>query len=336
MRFIHLADLHLADNLKLDNEIGSIVRENTWKSFENILNSNKDADFALIAGDLFERNFFSSKDFRRLFEIIEAFGKDVYYVTGNHDYFDDFNTTFLNYKPDNLNIFTKDTLSLFEKDGLRVYGLSYKDRIYKRDFPYDLSLDHDFTNILLAHGDISQNPTNYLDLVPRKLKTLGFDYVALGHIHKAGNKENSYYPGSIEPLDFGHLGDYGYIVYDNGEVSHINSSLMKFYEFDIYGEDFSDSNELINYINKNLGQKVNFVRITINGDHDLNLRQVKNGISAKRLIVKENSSDNLKDIVNLYPNSLLSEFAKKFDEKNDDAHQRAYEIGVNAILRSKK
>lgn len=57
MRFIHLADVHLADNSTFDNSLGHIIRENTWKSFEQIFINNKDTDFALIAGDLFERSF---------------------------------------------------------------------------------------------------------------------------------------------------------------------------------------------------------------------------------------------------------------------------------------
>ncbi|MDU0894293.1 MAG: hypothetical protein E7A85_03355 [Anaerococcus sp.] len=80
MKFIHLADAHLADKSSFDNDLGTIIRKKSWESFENIFKSNQDIDFALIAGDLFERLYFSSKDFDRLFKIFEEFGKDIYYV----------------------------------------------------------------------------------------------------------------------------------------------------------------------------------------------------------------------------------------------------------------
>ena len=46
---------------------------------------------------------------------------------------------------------------------------------------------------------------NYLD-------QLGFDYIALGHIHKPIIiSDNMAYCGSPEPLDFGEIGEHGII-----------------------------------------------------------------------------------------------------------------------------
>ncbi|BFL72539.1 DNA repair exonuclease [Anaerococcus nagyae] len=336
MRFIHLADVHLADNSTFDNSLGHIIRENTWKSFEQIFINNKDTDFALIAGDLFERSFFSSKDFKNLFRIFEDYGKDIYYVTGNHDYFDEFNTIFLNNKPNNLHVFTEDNLSLFEKDGIRVYGLSYKDRIYKKDFNYDISLDKDFFNILLAHGDLSLNKTNYLDLDANKINQIGFDYVALGHIHKASNIYNIYYSGSIEPHDFSDTYDYGYILYENGLVSQIDSSLMKFNSIDINAKEFDNIDEIINNINASLSDKVNFVRLNLESNDDLNIDKIKKSINASYTSIRLSYRENFGNIAKLYPNSLLSKFENKFKDDVDPTKSRAREVGIEAILRSKK
>lgn len=336
MRFIHLADVHLADNSTFDNSLGHIIRENTWKSFEQIFINNEDTDFALIAGDLFERSFFSSKDFKNLFRIFEDYGKDIYYVTGNHDYFDEFNTIFLNNKPNNLHVFTEDNLSLFEKDGIRVYGLSYKDRIYKKDFNYDISLDKDFFNILLAHGDLSLNKTNYLDLDANKINQIGFDYVALGHIHKASNIYNIYYSGSIEPHDFSDTYDYGYILYENGLVSQIDSSLMKFNSIDINAKEFDNIDEIINNINASLTDKVNFVRLNLESNDDLNIDEIKKSINASYTSIRLSYRENFGNIAKLYPNSLLSKFENKFKDDVDPTKSRAREVGIEAILRSKK
>mgnify|MGYP002713760369 FL=1 len=336
MKFIHLADAHLSDKSNFDNSLGSVIRKKSWESFENIFNENKDVDFALIAGDLFERLYFSSKDFDKLFKIFDNFGKDIYYVTGNHDYFDSYNTIFLNNKPNNLHIFTEENLSLFEKDNMRVYGLSYKDRIYKNDFPYDLKLDKKFFNILLVHGDISPSPTNYLDLDPAILQEIGFDYVALGHIHKAANIYNIYYSGSTEPHDFSDIYDYGYIRYDDGEISQVDSSLMKFIDLDIYPNEYNNMEEILKYINDSLSDKLNFLRLNLKEKSDLDTRILKKKINADYLEIREDFRENANIAINLYPNSLLSKFSKSFEGKDDEISKLAYELGLEAILRSKK
>lgn len=336
MKFIHLADAHLADKSSFDNDLGTIIRKKSWESFENIFKSNQDIDFALIAGDLFERLYFSSKDFDRLFKIFEEFEKDIYYVTGNHDYFDSYNTFFLNNKPNNLHVFTEENLSLFEKDNVRVYGLSYKDRIYKDDFPYDLKLDDRYFNILLAHADLSPNSSNYLDLDPNKLNYIGFDYVALGHIHKASNIYNIYYPASIEPHDFSDKYDYGYIYYDDGEINQIDSSLMKFIDLDIYPSTFDSYDDILAYVNESLSNKINFVRINIKEKSDINLSILNKKISAAYVEIKKDYNENISESTYLYPNSLLSKFDQKFEGKNDDISNLARQIGIDAILRSKR
>ena len=336
MKFIHLADVHLADKSCFNNDMGSMIRKKSWESFHNIFMANKDVDFALIAGDLFERLFFSPKDFDKLFDIFKNFGKDIYYVSGNHDYFDDYNTIFLNNKPNNLHIFTEENLSLFEKENLRVYGLSYKDRIYKNDFPYDLILDDKFFNILLVHGDISPNPTNYLDLDPLKLNKIAFDYIALGHIHKASNINNIYYPGSIEPHDFTDIYDYGYIRYDDGKINHIDSSLLSFNSLDIYPNDFKSEAEILDFINQKLSDKINFLRINLKEESEIDYKNLKKKINAEYVEINEAYDKDLFNLGDLYPNSLLSKFDKQFENADDQISMLARQVGLEAILRSKK
>lgn len=336
MRFIHLADAHLADNSTFSDDLGSFIRKNTWQSFENIFARNKDVDFALIAGDLFERSYFSSKDFARLFAIFEDFSKDIYYVTGNHDYFDSYNKIFLNQKPNNLHIFTSESLSMFENERVRIYGLSYIDRIYARDFPYDISLDRDYFNILLAHADISDSPTNYLDLDKDRISKIGFDYVALGHIHKARSYKNIHYPSSIEPRSFADTKDFGYILYEDGKLSHINSNLIEFQTFDLSYDDFADEKALIEYVNRKLSDKKNIVRLNIRSRDPINSKNIQNQLRADFSYVSIDQSLDMENLSSLYPNSLLSKFEECLVDKDDEISKLALKLGYDAILRSKK
>lgn len=336
MKFIHLADCHLSTRNTYDDNKGNFINKITWKSFENIFTSNKDADFALICGDLFERDYFSQKDYKYLFNIFENFSKDIYYVTGNHDYIDQTNEIFLKAKPSNFHIFMNDNLSFYENDGIRIYGLSYKDRIYDKDFPYELKLDKSFYNILMAHGNLSNTKSSYLDLDFNKLNALGYDYIGLGHIHKSFIKSNIYNPGSIEPFDFTDLGDFGYFLNVNGKVDHITSNFMKYNIFDISAEQFKDEEEIIRFVNENLSDKINFLRLTFNKADDFDISIIKNSINShyiEIIFTKENTFENE---IKLFPNSLLSKFADKFDRPLNEIEKKAYQIGMDAILRSKK
>ena len=335
MKFIHLADCHLGDRFDFKSGLSNKIRENNKKSLENILRNNKDVDFLLIAGDLYERTLFTLRDYKGLFDLVEDFGKDVFYVAGNHDYIGDGNEAILKIKPANLHIFTKDSLEYFEINSTRIYGLSYRDRIFNKDFLYDVDLDSDYFNILLAHASINDPESPYLNFNLNKLKKIGFDYVALGHIHKwedFGN--NIYYAGAVEPSDFSDSYDYGYLIYDQGEISHFDSSIMKFYNLKLSFDDFKDESDLISYINSQLrSNKENYLRLTLKGE--VNIKRIKEGIRSDHIEIKMTEGDSLYNLVNLYPNSLLEKYRKKFPEELSVIEKRTLELGLDAIYRSR-
>lgn len=335
MKFIHLADCHLGDRFDFKSGLSNQIRENNKKSLEDILRNNKDLDFLLIAGDLYERSLFTLKDYKELFDCIEDFGKDVFYVAGNHDYIGEENEAIFKMKPTNLHIFNYENLEYYEINSTRIYGLSYRDRIFSKDFSYDIDLDSDYFNILLVHATINNPESPYLNLNLDKLKKIGFDYVALGHIHKWENFGNNiYYAGSIEPSDFSDIYDYGYILFDQGEITHIDSSIMQFYDVELGLDNFKDENELISYVNSKLkSNKENYLRLNIDGT--LNTKKIKEGIRVNHLEIRLTEAESLYNLVNLYPNSLLEKYRKKFPQGLSDMEKRALELGLDAIYRSR-
>lgn len=335
MKFIHLADCHLGDRFDFKSGLSNQIRENNKKSLEDILRNNKDLDFLLIAGDLYERSLFTLKDYKELFDCIEDFGKDVFYVAGNHDYIGEENEAIFKMKPTNLHIFNYENLEYYEINSTRIYGLSYRDRIFSKHFSYDIDLDSDYFNILLVHATINNPESPYLNLNLDKLKKIGFDYVALGHIHKWENFGNNiYYAGSIEPSDFSDIYDYGYILFDQGEITHIDSSIMQFYNVELGLDNFKDENELISYVNSKLkSNKENYLRLNIDGT--VNTKKIKERIRANHLEISLTEAESLYDLVNLYPNSLLEKYWKKFPEELSDTEKRALELGLDAIYRSR-
>lgn len=335
MKFIHLADVHLADSYNFDKALSKKIRQASWQSLSNILNSNKDVDFALIAGDLFERAYFTASDFKRLFSIFEDFSKDIYYVSGNHDYFDSYNSIFLENSPANFHVFGSDNLEVFEKDKLRVYGISYNDRFFSKDIDLEISLDDEFFNIFLIHGDLDRDKSNYFSLNSKLISETPFDYIAMGHIHKAHSIDGIYYPGSVEPHDFTDIYDYGYIRYDDGKVNFIDSSILKFYDMSLDFRDFDDEEDLVTFINQKLLDKKNIVRLEISSVNDFDERFIRNNIDAIYKEIHIQKERDLSDMVRLFPNSLLSFYTKKFDNPRSEIEKLALDIGLDAILRSK-
>lgn len=335
-----MADSHLASENIFSSEISDLIRSKTWETFENILEKNTTVEFALIAGDLFERSFFTTKDYKRLFNLIENFGKNVYYVTGNHDYINEDNRIFFMDKPNNLKIFDHKSLEYFEENRSRIYGISYDDRIFSSSFNYDIKLDPDFFNILLVHGVVGENESNYLNLDLNRLKDIGFDYVALGHIHKPISiSENVFYSGTTEAKDFSENLDYGYILYDELGPERKEVSQIKFDELSIRTSEFLKKEEIIKFVSEKLKDKINFLRLNIKNDANLDIDkdQLEKSLNLFYLEIKEEKNYDYNDLRSLYKDSLLDRFldnAKKLDS-DEKISQRAKELGVDAILRSR-
>lgn len=326
----------MADSFNFDNKLSKTIREASWKSITNILSANKDVDFALIAGDLFERSYFTAKDFKRLFEIFEDFSKDIYYVAGNHDYIDNYSKIFLRNSPLNFHVFGSDALEMFEKNDLRVYGISYDDRSFSKKIDLNIKLDSNYFNILLIHGDLDRKASSYFNLDSKLIKKTAFDYVAMGHIHKRAKNSNIYYPGSLEPHDFSDIYDYGYIYYEDSKVDFVDSSILKFYDFKLNYEDFTNENDLLTFVNNKLNpDKTNILRLKITAERALDDKYIEKNLDAyyKELSIRDDLS--FADIVKLYPNSLLSMYIDKFSNSDGEIENLARKLGIDAILRSK-
>jgi DNA repair exonuclease SbcCD nuclease subunit len=218
MKFIHIADVHLGAVPDSNMPWGAEREKEIWSSFQNIIsvcNENK-VDLLLIAGDLFHRQPLV----RELKEVNYYFSKletaQVVLMAGNHDYIGA-RSYYQGFEWDKrVHMFMKDTIDKFEFPELQteVTGFSYHTRDITEPVYDSLKPEqNDLIHILLAHGgDDKDVPMNR-----KKLSDAGFDYVALGHIHKPEIiSQGMAYSGSLEPLDKNETGERGYIL---GEVT---------------------------------------------------------------------------------------------------------------------
>lgn len=223
IRFIHLADVHLGAVPDRGCSWSSEREEEIWETFRRVIASiSKDpVELLFIAGDLFHRQplLRELKEVNYLFSTIPH--TRIFLMAGNHDYIDQdsFYRTF-SWEP-NVVFYEEEKPLTVKAAGLDVYvtGLSYHHREIGEPL-YDTlkPVEEDGFHVLLAHGGDEAH-------VPMDMKALaasGFDYVALGHIHKPQVllRDKIIYPGALEPIDRNDMGEHGYVEgwFEEGRV----------------------------------------------------------------------------------------------------------------------
>lgn len=268
MKIIHTGDLHLKKFYKgrLPLDVSNKLLEDSWRAlFEVFEFSNEvQADIILIAGDLFEREFFNLRDLDRFLDLVKRVKAKVFIAFGNHDYLSDDNLFLKVNLPENLYIF-KNELDYFELSELktRIYGISYDSFAFNKDFG-DIRLDENFINIGLFHSDLKDE--RYLPLSKEFVEK--FNYVALGHIHKRGKVfENTYYSGSLTPLSFKDQGKRGIIFLDDEKksIEFKDFSKREFVNLEVNLKKEMAYREILNLIQGEI-EKDNLYRIRLKGE----------------------------------------------------------------------
>jgi DNA repair exonuclease SbcCD nuclease subunit len=226
MRFIHIADIHLGAIPDSGKPWGTLREKEIWNSFQKIIHTcnEEKVELLLIAGDMFHKQPL----LRELKEVNYLFGKlettQVVLMAGNHDYI----AARSHYQGfqwnEKVHMFPDEEYAAFEFPEFQtiVSGFSYCNRdITQPRYDEVKPKQKDKINILLAHGgDDHDIPMNR-----RKMLESGFDYIALGHIHKPEIiSERMAYSGSLEPIDKNEVGERGYIL---GEIMHDQESRNK-------------------------------------------------------------------------------------------------------------
>ena len=307
MKFLHLADLHLDSKFGLLAQMGMSEkrrleqREAIKKVIEYI--ETNDIELFIIAGDLYEQNYIrrSSIDYiNSLFSKIP--NVQIVITPGNHDPYikNSFYNTY-NWAP-NVHIFKGD-IEKFDFKGIHIYGFGFTDFYCNECKLEELEIEEpNDINILVIHGtlDAAKDYTNHRDYNPIKkeiLQRLGFDYVALGHVHKPlyenEPNQNICYSGSCISLGFDELGQHGVLI-GNIEKDYINIQFKpidkrKFEELKLDISEMGSNEEIVEKINEIELVEENFYKVilvgkrffTINIDEIIKLKERKNIIKIK-------------------------------------------------------
>lgn len=347
MKFVHIADLHLdspfttiSDRADLGMQRRLEQREALKKVVDFI--KENEIEYLFISGDLYEQEYIRESTIKYVNELFKEIPKTKIYITpGNHDpYIKNSYYALFNWN-NNVKIFTQNVEKI-ENDEVDIYGFGFNNFEMRENQLENIKIENNNKiNILITHGDITDSIYNPMNI--NLLKNKGFDYVALGHVHKRDDSTNIVYPGSLISLGFDELGEHGMIV---GEI--INKKLFKkfipidnreFIEKEINISDIYSEEELIEKIN-NIEENNNLYKINLIGYRNfpinINIKLLKNNI----IKIKNNTKIKIEIKENNY--TLKGIFIKKLNEKknngeiNENIYEKILELGMQVLEKNNK
>ncbi|OFG16177.1 metallophosphoesterase family protein [Listeria monocytogenes] len=237
IQFLHMADLHLDSPFiglsTLPQPLFSAIQESTFQSLERITTvAIKEAvDFVLIAGDIYDsedQSVRAQARFAKEMKRLEAANIPVFMIHGNHDFIEKHKEKLA--LPSNVHVFSEQVEIMSHKTAtgvsVNIYGFSYNERHIRssRVGEYKIQGDADFHIALLHGSEVSSSEEHdvYAPFRVQEISKKGFDYWALGHIHKRqllAETPSIYYPGNIQGRNRKESGEKGASIITLSEAS---------------------------------------------------------------------------------------------------------------------
>ena len=214
MKFVHIADVHF------DSPFTSLLARGLSKTrhleqrnaFKKVIDYIREENipYLFICGDLYEHEYVKLSTIEYINGLFKTIPNTKIFITpGNHDPYIK-NSYYMTYNfANNVKIFNQEIQKINEGD-ICIYGYGFDDFYMDGKQGEKLYIeDKTKINILLSHADLDGLDSQgimYNPILKSYLKEKGFDYVALGHIHKSMYDKNIVYPGSLISLGFDELG----------------------------------------------------------------------------------------------------------------------------------
>ena len=360
MKFVHIADMHFDSpfiNLSDKEIFGDLKRLEQRKVFKKVIEYIKEnkIEYLFISGDLYEHKFVKLSTIEYINNLFKEIPETRIFISpGNHDpylknsYYNQYTWN------ENVKIFTS-KIEKVETSEANIYGFGFYDFYCTGCGLENIEIkDKSKLNILVIHGTVngaSLEEKQYNSISKKELKEKGFDYAALGHIHKLDynteEEQNIVYPGSTVSLGFDELGKHGMIV-GNIEKSKIELQFVPldesfFIEKEMDITDIISKEELIEKINSIEIAENEFAKIILTGkrNFEIDTYELYKLIFNGRIIKIKNKTKINYDLNKLENNKTLKGlFAKKMNEKLNQENiseeqkniiEKAIEIGLEAL-----
>ena len=360
MKFIHMADMHFDvpfTVLNNRNNLGEKRRLEQREALRKIINyiKNNNINYLFIAGDLYEHEYIRKSSIEFINNLFKEIPNTRIFITpGNHDPYIN-NSMYKTFKwNDNVHIFDR-KIEVIEEQECDIYGFGFND-FYCRDSGIEnIKIKNtNKINILITHGALTGGNLENMEYNPlnkNRLKNLGFDYIALGHIHKLDyNSEldqRIVYPGSTISMGFDEMGEHGVIYGDidkeKFKIEFIPIDNREFKELEMDISNIFSKEELIEKIN-NLNLNSNYYyKIILKGDKNFNINinelfqyiikeniiKIKNDTKLKINLEEISKNNNLKGL-------FAREILKELNNNNYDKKTLENVLSIGLDLFDKK
>lgn len=277
VKILHAADFHL------DSAFGALSEERARQRRQECRQlvgrlvayaNDHGADLMLLPGDLFDGQRVYAQTTEELASELGRFHGGVIIAPGNHDPYTHRSPYAKVLWPENVHIFTENTLQKLEfpQYGCTVYGGAFTGT--EAGEPEEFTAKDEGVKILVLHGDVGATGSRYRSLTTAWLERTGVDYAALGHVHEhrgvqyAGATAYAY-PGCPEGRGFDELGEKGFLfgTVDEGRVD------LQFVPFarrryEIVTVDVTDADAAQTAADALRGREEDIVRLVLTGEVD--------------------------------------------------------------------
>lgn len=345
MKFIHVADVHLGMVPDKDKKWSKERAAEITATFDRLLAlvEEKQVDLLLIAGDLFHTPPTLSQLKDLDYKLSKLTTARTVIIAGNHDYIGKDSIADGFEFQSNTVLMPRDTFSnaYFEDINTCVTGFSFGQVEYKEDLYSQIGPQKENAiNILLAHGgDETHIPIDFHDLAEA-----GFDYCALGHIHKPRHivKNKVAYSGSLEPIDRTETGRRGFIygqcIDGRTQIKWVPFNCRSYINICFEAKTEYTGARIIDVLDKQMEKlgKQNIYRIIMTGTLANDVKPEFAVLEGKYRIyeVVDNTIGDydLDKLLLDNEDNLLGKFITELSDTEDPIYKKALKYGVEAIL----
>lgn len=272
MKILHCADIHIGSSCQgVDNAVQR--RRELIDCFDKMVEfaNNSNIAVVIIAGDLFDNDSVNVQEIASIISIIKRYPIEYYILKGNHGG-DRAYTRLTNGGCDNVHFFA-DSWTYYNNGNIVIVG---SEQLTMQHYD-NLILDANSYNIVVAHGDVSNNSYGIVDT--KLMADKGANYVALGHRHSYQTFRHksctACYCGVLETRGFDEIADSGFVVLDtdSGKHQHIVQCKRKVVGIDVDTTSAQSEIDLVDIVNKAVGNvdSGNYLNLTLKGTLDRNI-----------------------------------------------------------------
>jgi len=332
MKILHTSDLHIGHNFS------GIDRSDEFDKFFEFLKETiqkENIDLFLISGDIFDVYFPSNSALKQYYDFLASINVKTIIVGGNHD-----SANTLKAPKELLNSMNIEVISGAEDDYLKIIELDevvvvaipfLREGILRKiDENLNVAIKTIYQNALkeakkynkkvIATGHLTAYGSKIGDsereIYVGNLESVGteifegYDYVALGHIHKPQKiKENIYYSGSPLSLSFSENYQKSMILLDTISWAIQKIDVPKFREFVSLEGNFIEICEKLEELKNDSFVEINLSEIPSSSDLT-DIRKINLNIHIIKIQIPYIQKEIKQEMQNLTPLNLIEEMIK--------------------------